>query len=112
LIYLFIDIDIYHAYTLFPNLDNLGCFDSELGPLSHVGTHPWPPEEIDTKFILFTPTSQFQGELIDWLDPVLLTSSSFDPQLKTVIFSHGFGSAGNLTFIRKTKDAFFAVVSV
>ncbi len=89
----------------------LGCFDSELGPLSHVGTHPWPPEKIATRFLLFTPATQHAEELIDYLDPAPLLRSAFDPTLKTVFFSHGFGSSGNLSFVRQIKDAFFAAVS-
>jgi Lipase len=80
------------------------------GSLSNLDRLPMSPEQVQTKFLLFTSANQIAAELLDYKDPGTIQRSSFHPELPTVIITHGFKTStgtASLQWIMLFIDALF-----
>ncbi|XP_075071626.1 pancreatic triacylglycerol lipase-like [Mixophyes fleayi] len=79
--------------------DRLGCF-SDAAPYSGTVERPftrlpWTPEQINTRFLLFTRDNQNRYQVISAVDPSTISSSNFRTSRKTRFVIHGFTSSGD-----------------
>ncbi|XP_077498489.1 pancreatic triacylglycerol lipase-like [Amblyomma americanum] len=74
--------------------EGLGCLnltDFYDPKLRLVNAKPWPRAQIGTRFLIYTPTTQYAPDIFSWnVTAEQLRRSSFDPSLETKVFAHGF----------------------
>ncbi|KAK8760048.1 hypothetical protein V5799_028688 [Amblyomma americanum] len=74
--------------------EGLGCLNltNFYDPkLRFVNAKPWPRAKIDTRFLIYTPTTPYSPDIFSWnVTAEQLRRSSFDPSLETKVFVHGF----------------------
>ncbi|XP_077498491.1 pancreatic triacylglycerol lipase-like [Amblyomma americanum] len=74
--------------------EGLGCLNltNFYDPkLRFVNAKPWPRAKIDTRFLIYTPTTPYSPDIFSWnVTAEQLRRSSFDPSLETKVFAHGF----------------------
>ncbi|XP_050003789.1 pancreatic lipase-related protein 2-like [Alexandromys fortis] len=77
---------------------HLGCFSNEkpwAGMLQRPSKAlPWSPEEIDTKFLLYTNENPNNYQEISATDPATIKASGFQLDRKTRLVIHGFTDKG------------------
>ncbi|KAK8760049.1 hypothetical protein V5799_028689 [Amblyomma americanum] len=74
--------------------EGLGCLnltDFYDPKLRFVNAKPWPRAQIGTRFLIYTPTTQYAPDIFSWnVTAEQLRRSSFDPSIETKVFTHGF----------------------
>uniref|UniRef100_UPI00358F8262 pancreatic lipase-related protein 2-like n=1 Tax=Myxine glutinosa TaxID=7769 RepID=UPI00358F8262 len=77
----------------------LGCFSddypysgSEQRPIAKL---PWPPEKINTRFLLFTRQNPSNWQQIEARHPATINSSNFEETRQTAFIVHGFIDKGD-----------------
>ncbi|XP_073537712.1 pancreatic lipase-related protein 2-like [Phyllobates terribilis] len=83
--------------------DRLGCF-SDSPPYSFtlerpISRHPWPPEVINTRFLLFTRETPKHFQVISALNVSSVSETKFDPSRKSHFIIHGFLEAGEKAWL-------------
>ncbi|XP_075071210.1 pancreatic triacylglycerol lipase-like [Mixophyes fleayi] len=79
--------------------DRLGCF-SDAAPYSGTVERPFTrlpstPEQINTRFLLFTRDNQNSYQVISAVDPSTISSSNFRTSRKTRFLIHGYTASGD-----------------
>ncbi|CAG0921498.1 unnamed protein product [Notodromas monacha] len=86
--------------------EDLGCFSTQWGPMSHLNTLPVSPEEVDVKYLLYTNESRVSPLIVKTTDVLILmqnTSFKADKPIKFII--HGYMDSGYSGWINDMRDA-------
>lgn len=88
----------------------LGCFRDE-GVFDYLDMVPAPPEEIGTRFMVYTRHGDV--EIYDWDNYTMIggRGSRFNASNPSKIIIHGFGSTCNRMWASEMRQALMAVVS-
>lgn len=90
--------------------DELGCFSND-GPFNTIHRPitalPNRPEEIDTKFLLYSKSNPSEFTLLDYHDEDQLRQSSFNGSLETKIIIHGFRSFSDKPWVHGLVEELF-----
>ncbi|CAG7822757.1 unnamed protein product, partial [Allacma fusca] len=89
----------------------LGCFRDE-GPFDYLDMLPSPPEEIGTKFLLFTRQNRQVPEVFSYFNFTSMYGSYFNSSIPTKVIIHGFGSTCNRIWASEMRLALLSVVSL
>ena len=93
--------------------DDLGCFSNDSPYDSLPAFPPFPPSRINTRFILYTRLNKDLWMEVFRDDPESLATSLFQPELKTVVFIHGYANPGfRGELCTRMKDALLEKVSI
>lgn len=95
-------------------IDFIGWFYRN-GSLSNLNRLPIAPEQMNTKFMLFTTQDQPEAELLDYNDISTIQRSHFRAGLPTFIITHGFKTSkgqASLQWVMLFVDALFRSVSL
>jgi hypothetical protein len=84
----------------------LGCFDTNLGAMAHLGTLPTSPDNLGAQLLLYTRQNRDTPQVLNYLDDGSLDASNFDPSLPIKFLTHGFGESGYHYWIQGVKDAY------
>ncbi|XP_072288144.1 pancreatic lipase-related protein 2-like [Pyxicephalus adspersus] len=86
--------------------DRLGCFSDAWpysGSLQRPSAKlPWTPEQINTRFFLYTRSNQNSYQVISATNPSTISSSNFRTSRKTRFVIHGFTSSGEASWLSQT----------
>ncbi|XP_056385345.1 pancreatic lipase-related protein 2-like isoform X2 [Hyla sarda] len=78
--------------------DQLGCFPNAppyaFTPQRPIGWFPWPPERINTRYLLFTRENPEHFHEIQALNVSTVSATKFCPKRKSIFIIHGFLEAG------------------
>ncbi|XP_007939791.1 pancreatic lipase-related protein 2 [Orycteropus afer afer] len=95
---------------------HLGCFSDEqpwAGTLQRpLKLFPWSPEDIGTRFLLYTNENQNNYQLITATDPATIAGSNFQPKRKTRFIIHGFIDKGEESWLSDMCKKMFKVEAV
>jgi pimeloyl-ACP methyl ester carboxylesterase len=91
------------AHACYPGL---GCFDTNLGAMAHLGTLPTSPDNLGAQLLLYTRQNRDTPQVLNYLDDGSLDASNFDPSLPIKFLTHGFGESGYHYWIQGVKDAY------
>jgi len=81
-----------------------GCFNDE-PPFNNALTQlPWHPDDVETKFFLYTRKTQEKPERLSTYFKKTASYSHFNPNASTVIFTHGYIEHGGRWYVPKLKD--------
>jgi len=86
--------------------ENLGCFDTNVGAMSHLGTLPTSPDRLGARLLLYTRQNRDEPQEVSYLDDGSLDASNFDPSLPTKFLTHGFGESASHYWVIGVKDAY------
>ncbi|OQV19687.1 putative Hepatic triacylglycerol lipase [Hypsibius exemplaris] len=89
--------------------DDLGWFYRN-GSLSNLDRLPASPNQIQTKFLLYTSPDQLTAEVLDYKDAASIQRSGFNPALPSVVVIHGFKTSSgtaSLQWVMLFIDALF-----
>ncbi|MEJ1270943.1 pancreatic lipase related protein 1 [Cricetulus griseus] len=96
--------------------ERLGCFSNEKPwagmvqrPLKIL---PWSPEDIDTRFLLFTNENPDNYQVISATDPATIEASNFQLDRKTRFIIHGFIDKGEDSWLLDMCKRMFQVEKV
>ncbi|XP_047490566.1 uncharacterized protein LOC125040101 isoform X2 [Penaeus chinensis] len=90
---------------------DLGCFRDE-GPFDYLDMLPSPPEEINTRFLLYTRERADREKLITYQNISSLLDSTFNVSRPTKMLIHGFGSSCYSVWIREMRVALLTMMDV
>lgn len=92
----------------------VGCFPMPRAQISPLKKPPQAPETVDTKFILLTQPTIYNGSSIAWLtygdEQKSLIQANFDYTLPTKIIVHGFKGSGHDKTALDIATAFLEIV--
>ncbi|XP_008825559.1 pancreatic lipase-related protein 2 [Nannospalax galili] len=95
---------------------HLGCFSNEkpwAGTLQRPLTmFPWSPEDIGTRFLLYTNENPNNYQVITAIDPVTIEGSNFQMDRKTRFIIHGFTDKGEGDWLTDMCKDMFQVEKV
>ncbi|KAM4851629.1 pancreatic triacylglycerol lipase-like [Thomomys bottae] len=95
--------------------DRLGCFSDDApwaGILERpLKVLPWSPEDINTRFLLYTNENQDNYQIVT-ADPSKIRSSKFNTNRKTRFIVHGFTDKGDADWLSNMCKNMFQVESV
>lgn len=90
----------------------IGCFTNSY-PYNNTGNIlPASPDEIQTKFALFTTTSKNNREFLSYKDTSTIRKSKYNRDLPLKIITHGFASTVDQVWMDEMKDTLFEIESV
>ncbi|XP_041463869.1 pancreatic lipase-related protein 2-like, partial [Lytechinus variegatus] len=89
--------------------DDLGCFDS---PHDCHSTTPNTPDEIGTKFTVFTQDNRAIGDVLDRKNLDSIRKSHFNPNRDTKIFVHGWKDSMDWGSWKNFRDRFLDTYDV
>ncbi|XP_066937297.1 uncharacterized protein [Macrobrachium rosenbergii] len=90
---------------------DLGCFWDE-GPFDYLDMLPSPPEEINTRFLLFTRERRDREKVIKSQNISTILDSHFNTSRPTKMLIHGFGSSCYSVWIREMKEIILKLMDV
>ena len=90
--------------------NELGCFRDE-GPFSYLDLLPAPPEEINTRFFLYTPRNKDAAYQLIYNNGSTIVTSPYNASLPTKVMIHGFGSSCQRIWAKEMRNALISVVS-
>ncbi|XP_042857442.1 uncharacterized protein LOC122243795 [Penaeus japonicus] len=90
---------------------DLGCFRDE-GPFDYLDMLPSPPEEINTRFLLYTRERADREKLITYQNISSILNSNFNNSKPTKMLIHGFGSSCYSAWIREMRVALLTMMDV
>ncbi|XP_069173439.1 uncharacterized protein [Procambarus clarkii] len=90
---------------------DLGCFRDE-GPFDYLDMLPSPPEEINTRFLLYTRERGEREKVIKPHNISTIVNSHFNISRPTKLLIHGFGSSCNSVWIREMRVALLTMMDV
>ncbi|KAA0203368.1 hypothetical protein HAZT_HAZT002216 [Hyalella azteca] len=90
---------------------DLGCFRDD-GAFDYLDVLPSPPEEINTKFLLFTRKNPEAAQIFDPNNATSMQASNFDAESLTKVIVHGFGSSCHRVWVREMRAALLTMVDV
>ncbi|KAK8731852.1 hypothetical protein OTU49_007300, partial [Cherax quadricarinatus] len=90
---------------------DLGCFRDE-GPFDYLDMLPSPPEEINTRFLLYTRERGEREKVIKPHNISTIFTSHFNTSRPTKLLIHGFGSSCHSVWIREMRVALLAMMDV
>lgn len=86
--------------------DGLGCFDTNHGPLAHLGTLPTSPDRLEAQLLLYTRNNRDTPQVVSYLSDGSLDASNFDASLPVKFLTHGFGESGYHYWVEGVKNAY------
>ena len=89
--------------------NELGCFRDE-GPFNYLDLLPAPPEEINTRFFLYTPRNRDTAQTISYHNATSILASAYNASLPTKVMVHGFGSSCQRIWAKEMRTALISVV--
>lgn len=90
--------------------NELGCFRDE-GPFNYLDLLPAPPEEINTRFFLYTPRNRDAPHPLVYNNASTILTSPYNATLPTKVMIHGFGSSCQRIWAKEMRTALISVVS-
>lgn len=90
--------------------NELGCFRDE-GPFNYLDLLPAPPEEINTRFFLYTPRNRDVPHPLVYNNASTILTSPYNATLPTKVMIHGFGSSCQRIWAKEMRTALISVVS-
>ncbi|XP_042231028.1 uncharacterized protein LOC121872363 [Homarus americanus] len=90
---------------------DLGCFRDE-GPFDYLDMLPSPPEEVNTKFLLYTRERGEREKVIKPNNITTIINSHFNISRPTKLLIHGFGSSCYSVWIREMRVALLTMMNV
>ena len=90
--------------------NELGCFRDE-GPFNYLDLLPAPPEEINTRFFLYTPRNRDLPHPLVYNNASTILTSPYNASLPTKVMIHGFGSSCQRIWAKEMRTALISVVS-
>lgn len=90
--------------------NELGCFRDE-GPFSYLDLLPAPPEEINTRFFLYTARNRDTPHPLVYNNASTIMTSPYNASLPTKVMIHGFGSSCQRIWAKEMRTALISVVS-
>ncbi|XP_068220718.1 uncharacterized protein [Palaemon carinicauda] len=90
---------------------DLGCFWDE-GPFDYLDMLPSPPEEINTRFLLFTRERRDREKVIKSQNISTILDSHFNTSRPTKMLIHGFGSSCYSVWISEMKEIILNLMDV
>lgn len=90
--------------------NELGCFRDE-GPFSYLDLLPAPPEEINTRFFLYTPRNRDTPHPLVYNNATTILTSPYNASLPSKVMIHGFGSSCQRIWAKEMRTALISVVS-
>lgn len=91
--------------------NELGCFRDE-GPFSYLDLLPAPPEEINTRFFLYTARSRDTPHPLVYNNASTIMTSPYNASLPTKVMIHGFGSSCQRIWAKEMRTALISVGDV
>ena len=88
----------------------VGCFRDE-GPFDYLDLLPAAPEEINTRFFLYTTSNREISQQMAYNNASSIVSSAFNAFMPSKIMIHGFGSSCQRVWAREMRMALISVVS-
>ncbi|XP_071547998.1 uncharacterized protein [Panulirus ornatus] len=89
----------------------LGCFRDE-GPYDYLDMLPSPPEEVNTRFLLYTRERPDRERVIRTQNITNILTSHFNASRPTKLLIHGFGSSCFSVWIREMRVAILTMMDV
>lgn len=90
--------------------NELGCFRDE-GPFNYLDLLPSPPEEINTRFFLYTARNRDSPHMLLYNNASTVVTSPYNASLPTKVMIHGFGSSCQRIWAKEMRTALISVVS-
>ncbi|EFX80967.1 hypothetical protein DAPPUDRAFT_50682 [Daphnia pulex] len=91
--------------------NELGCFRDE-GPFNYLDLLPAPPEEINTRFFLYTPRNRDVPHPLVYNNASTILTSPYNATLPTKVMIHGFGSSCQRIWAKEMRTALISVGDV
>ena len=88
----------------------VGCFRDE-GPFDYLDLLPADPDEINTRFYLYTPYNRDISHPIAYDNATSIMTSSFNASQPSKVMIHGFGSSCHRVWAKEMRTALISVVS-
>ena len=88
----------------------LGCFRDE-GPFDYLDMLPSSPDEISTRFLLYTRANRQVPETFSYFNYTSMYGSHFNATAPTKIIIHGFGSTCSRIWASEMRLTLLSVVS-
>lgn len=89
--------------------NEVGCFRDE-GPFNYLDLLPAPPEEINTRFFLYTPRNRDVAFPLAYNNVSTILFSPYNNSLPTKVMIHGFGSSCQRVWAKEMRTALISVV--
>ena len=94
---------------------DVGCFRDE-GPFDYLDMLPSPPEEIATRFLLYSTASTRNRDrdvphFMTYNNATSVAGAPFNASLPTKVMIHGFGSSCTRVWAKEMREALIRVVS-
>lgn len=89
--------------------NELGCFRDE-GPFNYLDLLPAPPEEINTRFFLYTSRNRDTPHTLSYHNATSILGSAYNASLPTKVMVHGFGSSCQRIWAKEMRTALISVV--
>ena len=89
--------------------NEVGCFRDE-GPFNYLDLLPAPPEEINTRFFLYTPRNRDASFPLAYNNVSSILNSPYNNSLPTKVMIHGFGSSCQRVWAKEMRTALISVV--
>ena len=88
----------------------VGCFRDE-GPFDYLDLLPADPDEINTRFFLYTQYNRDISHQMAYDNATSILSSSFNASQPSKVMIHGFGSSCHRVWAKEMRTALISVVS-
>jgi len=86
----------------------VGCFH-DAGPFGYLDMLPSPPEEVGTKFYMFSRNSRGDAPIMEVAATNVSSAWSMNASLPTKVIVHGFGSSCSHVWVYEMRSALMAV---
>ncbi|XP_069468005.1 pancreatic triacylglycerol lipase-like [Ambystoma mexicanum] len=96
--------------------DRLGCFTDDIpwaGTTERpIAKLPWPPEKVNTRFLLYTRENPNNFQEITAINPATISYSNFNASRKTRFITHGYIDQGEENWLSDMCKRMFQVEDV